>query len=385
MSKKNDKKKKKNKDQKAQESKLNANRTWLTPKIIRWGIVTFLSILIVFISLFWMPADLNYEITERYTFTPDEAGEVTLIVLLPTNGDYQEVFEPEVTWPGSWGSQPEGRLNQLNFSHDFESEEQFTAEITYRVHLWQGVARWHGQPVSPEDFAPTELILSDHPEIIAQAEQLEVSGNEVRTAQRIFRFTSQHLRWPQGDRLDIDLDALTALQSGVGGCSEHAALMVALSRAVNIPAKMVNGLALPETIPGIPQKETWNHPAGAHAWVEIFVDHTWQFADPSWAKPFFVRNLFGWTDGKHLVYDEMCVESEVYQALVSEAEENGTWIAAMSAPLRFVAWSDISVDGMVLIPEVTLLKVWDTRYLFMFSTILILVILTWITGNRKRT
>jgi hypothetical protein len=107
-------------------------------------------------------------------------------------------------------------------------------------------------------------------------------------------------------------------------------------------------------------------------------------ADPSWSGSFYKHDLFGWTDAKHLVYDESSQFSSTYQNLISDAEADGSLIGAMSAPMKFIAWSDLDVDNLSFTPQVTLKKVWDARWLMLFSSVIILVVLGWvILGKRK--
>ena len=377
MSKKKDKHEKKEKKTEARNNKQRS-------RVTRWAIVTLLSLVVVVLSLFWISGDLHYNITETYTFSAKDSGAIHLTVLLPTSGHYQEVLEPVIEWPGDWDMSLNGRLNVLRMAVDLEAGQTAEAVISYGVNLWQGTARWVGEPVTSEDLSPTDLIQSEHPEIVSQAESLQMASDEGGTVKQIFDFTIQHLEWPTEDRINADLSALEALQTGVGGCADHANLMAALCRALDIPARTISGLAMPETIPFVPMSATWNHPAGAHAWVEVFVDDVWQFADPSWSGQFYQRDLLGWTDGRHLAYDTVAHEAEVYLPLVEEAENEGTWIAAMSAPMRFVAWSDLPNESMEFTPRVTLQKTWDARLLMIFSVILIMVVLNWLFGENTR-
>jgi hypothetical protein len=181
-----------------------------------------------------------------------------------------------------------------------------------------------------------------------------------------------------GDRLIQDSSALRAYQKGVGGSIEHANLMSALCRAIDIPARPVGGLAMPEIFPFFLKSTTGGHTAEAHAWVELFVDDAWIMADPSWSSAFYKRSLFAWTGGRHLVYDTTADEARLYNSYVSFAEQNGTLVAAMSTPLRFVAWAEKPLAEVTLTPEVAIRKTWDTRFVWMISIILILIIINWV-------
>ena len=385
MSKKHNNNKKKNKKKKNQRKPWDRfKRRYLTPSLLWKGILVLVSLLIIILSLYWLPGDLHYEITETYQFTGDLGGPLTFVVLLPTTGPYQEVFEPEIEWPGTVDRSQEGKLQIIRFSTELSAGETVEARITFKVHLWQGSAVWYSEPATPEDLAATSEIQSDDPMIVAKAESLRVPQNQRRTVRKIFEFTNRHLEWPQDDRVNPEMSALKALQEGVGGYTEHAFLMAALCRAEEIPARVIDGLALPDSIPFIPVSTVWNHPAGSHTWVESFFNHTWYFADPSWANQFMKRAPFGWIDGRYLAYDEMGQEAAVFAPLIEEAEANGTWIAAMKAPLRFVGWSTVSNENIDFIPKVTLRKIWDSRYLLFISMILILWILAWVARDDRR-
>ncbi len=386
MSKKKDKKKKKEQEQKITvkkkaEQKKAYHRIWFS---IRWGIVVIIALVFVFLSLFWIPGELHYVITETYSFTSEADAPVFLAVLLPTSGHYQAVSAPEIDWPGVWDITSDGRLDILIMEGDFEAGETAQAVIKYQVDLFQGEARWIGDPVLPADLAASNKVQSDDPDIITQATALTVSGDDHATVRQIFDFTYEHLNWPQGTRINTDDSAARALETCVGGCAEHANLMTALCRAAGIPAHPISGLAMPESIPLIPMTAEWNHPAGAHAWVEVYVDDVWLMADPSWSEGFYRRDLYGWTDGKHLAYDTAEHEEQVYQSLLSEAEESGGWFAGMSAPMRFLAWSDLKAEEIAFTPEVSLRKTWDARYLMIFSVSLILIVMNWLIEEDRR-
>jgi transglutaminase-like putative cysteine protease len=354
------------------------------PHCIRWGIVVIIVLVFVFLSLYWIPGELHYVITETYTFTGEADAPVYLAVLLPTSGHYQHVTEPEITWPGVWEIRSDGRLDILLMEVDLKAGETAQAVIKYQVDLFQGEARWVGDPVLAEDLAPSEVVQSDDPSIIAQASALAVNGDDRATVRQIFDFTYQHLDLPQGTQINADDSAANALETCVGGCAEHANLMTALSRAAGIPAHPISGLAMPESVPLIPMTVDWNHPAGAHAWVEVYIDDVWQIADPIWSEEFYKRDLLGWTDGKHLAYDTAEHENLVYGSLLAEAKESDGWLVGMSAPMRFVAWSEMGVENMTFKPETSLRKTWDARYLMIFSSTLILLVVNWLIEEDRR-
>jgi hypothetical protein len=85
-------------------------------KAPRWRgrlVVAVLALIFVLISLYWVPAELNYRVTESYQITSSDTTDLHLAVLLPISGPYQTVSDPEVTWPGEWQTETIGRVNLL--------------------------------------------------------------------------------------------------------------------------------------------------------------------------------------------------------------------------------------------------------------------------------
>jgi len=379
------KKKKKALKAKREEQKKKAEARYRSQKWFSWGIVGLLSLVAVVLSLFWIPGEIHYMITETYTFTTAESTRVYLSVLLPTSGNYQEVLTPEITWPGSWTTEPVESMEVVRFESDLAVGETAEAVIRYQVNLSQGDAQWSGKPAIADDLAPSDVIQSDSPEIIDQAVKLTVTEDDLGSALEIFDFTRQYLVVDEHSS-DTALSALDVYHAGSGGSTEHANLMTALCRAANLPAHIVNGPVLPETLPFISVSFIREQLGSAQDWVEVYAGDQWQMADPSLAKRFFQQSLFGWTDGKHLVYGTASEMTQVSQAFTSELGKSGILIGEGSAPMHFTAWAEVPVDNITFTPAVTLRKTWDARYLMAFSVITILVVINWLLAkDRKRT
>jgi len=378
-------KKKKKKALKAEreEQKKKAKARYRSQQWFSWGLVGLLSLVAVILSLFWIPGEIHYMITETYTFTAAESTKVYLSVLLPTSGNYQEVLTPEITWPGSWTTEPVERMEFVRFETDLAAGETAEAVIQYQVNLSQGEAQWSGKPAIADDLVASEVIQSDFPEIIDQAAQLTATKDDLGSAFEIFNFTRQYLMMDE-DSADTGLSVLDVYHAGSGGSTEHANLMTALCRAADLPAHIVNGLVLPEALPFI--SVSFVREQRPQDWVEVLTGDQWQMADPSLAKRSFQRSLFGWTDGKHLVYGTASEMTQVSQAFASELGESGIKIGEASGPMHFTAWAEVPVDNITFTPAVTLRKTWDARYLMAFSVITILAVINWLLQqDRKRT
>jgi hypothetical protein len=357
MSKKKDKNKKKdNKQEKSQSrSPLKAwrwNRKW-----IRRGVLGLFCLAAVILSLYWMPAKLHYTFTQKYVFAVDEPAVVYLKVILPSSNPYQKISEPEITWPGIWEIETQGRLDVLRLVATVQKGETAEAVISYQVDLFQGLADWTGEPVRSDDLSPTAAIKSDAPDVLERAAALSVNGDERATVRRFYTFV----------RRDADTIA--------GGPETQVNRLAALSRAVDIPARPVSGLLLPDSLPFFRISLDGDGPTDI--WGEAQFEDAWHQVDPIRADAFFQRNLFGWTDGRHLTYDTPTRLAAVLGSQLDEAGAHGAWQVSSAGAFPFTAWADLAEEEGHLTRTVTLQKTWDGRWIMLLATVVILVVLNW--------
>ncbi|MEC9071387.1 MAG: transglutaminase-like domain-containing protein, partial [Myxococcota bacterium] len=71
-------------------------------------------------------------------------------------------------------------------------------------------------------------------------------------------------------------NVMEIIRDRTGSCSEHAALFVALARALSIPARTATGLAVGASREGAA--------LGWHAWSEVALDGYWIPVDPTWGQ-----------------------------------------------------------------------------------------------------
>lgn len=334
----------------------------------------------VVLAFFVLPATVRYQVTERYLLDAGRPGiPVHLGVLVPKTGPYQSVGKVQVTWDGFASQEPRGAVDLVRLDGVTPEGGSLEAVIDYDVTLWQGPARWQA-PAEPWHLAPQDEIEADHPLLVSQAAQL--TGEPSREgAYAIYRFVAGHLDWPSGSRMVGDQSAVVAYQSRVGVCGEFANLTTALCRAAGIPAESITGLAFPPTPPFLSSTATWSHPAGSHAWVEVYTGEQWEMADPSWASRLpFDRLWFGRNDGMHLSYGESAAHARVLREMQDWAEAGSELVAAMSAPLRFVA--SAHGEGVSVEPTVAVRKGWDGRWVTMLAFLAgSIVVFSWIEGR----
>jgi len=346
-----------NLDSKEISKKKNKKRMLSRKKVRRWiarGVLALLSLSFIFISLYRIPANLTYRVRESFSISSMDLTEINLIVLLPSTGSYQMLTEPEVVWPGSWQSEMFGRVNLIRLAGTIEAGETFTAVITYDVNLTMGEVSWTGEPVLSADLLPQEGIPSDSPDIIAQVESMKVENDLLATAMKIYDAVASQ-RDPQDSR-------------------DRANVLAALNRAAQIPTRVVTGWVLPDSIPLFGRRIA--NDTGLQAWNEVFLQENWQIEDATCCRPFVEQPLLGWTDGRHLVLDDVGDLESVTQFL---AEEDGqvSWQSnLLSSPPYIVSAQDGS-ETLEVIPGLTVTKTWDGRWAMAIAVVVILIVLEW--------
>ena len=383
MSKQNEKREKKEK-QNSGTMKLAKKGWWRRQKMRRVVIVVILSIFYFFVSFFWVPGDIYYRIKETYTFTSNEAASLNLAILLPTSGSNQEVFAPQVEWPGTWQTSNDDRLQVLTMETSIQADETIKAVIVYRVNLTLGTAQWVDDPVSAADTDASADVQSDAPEIIAQADLLQVEGDEGRTLHQIFDFTRIYLDEPQEIINDADESALAVFQNGSGGVVGRANLLAALSRASGLPARTISGLLLPDPIPFIPVTALGAYPGQNNTWNEVFYDSAWGLVDPNAAGGFYRPAALGWNDGKHLMYAKTDQAAQVMNDLLQNAEADSQWVSSSAESLRYVAWADVDQEMIEFSPKVSIMTTWDARWVMLVSLILITLMMAWLMEEKQQ-
>ncbi len=135
----------------------------------------------------------------------------------------------------------------------------------------------------------TQYVQSDAPEIQAQAQEilssLSADAQPLEKIRAVYAWVTKNIAY------DIETleqsgakiyDAVLVLQTKKAICNGYANLTAGLLRAMQIPAKVVNGIANPE---GLTQEQI-TLPVGIeglnHAWNEVLVDGRWITLDSTW-------------------------------------------------------------------------------------------------------
>ena len=137
-----------------------------------------------------------------------------------------------------------------------------------------------------EALRPTYAYECDNPQIVAMARGQV--GSRTDAEQACLKLQSFVRTFIVNKDRSSDETALAIVQHRTGTCSQHAILMVALCRAVGIPAKLVAGLVA----------HSKNELSG-HDWVQCYINGRWVDYDPTWGG-FDVSHVALWTGAQEV-------------------------------------------------------------------------------------
>ncbi len=152
----------------------------------------------------------------------------------------------------------------------------YAAEVELRHHV--------GQPDQIEEMRiadlPTEVLPYLYPSRYCESDKLQQLANDLfgllphgyRRVEGIRAWVNQRTRFTSGSS-SITTSAVDTYQQQVGVCRDFAHLMIALCRALNIPARFSSGLDYGAD-PAL-------GPTDFHAYVEVFLGDRWYIFDPS--------------------------------------------------------------------------------------------------------
>lgn len=139
---------------------------------------------------------------------------------------------------------------------------------------------------------PTALVQSDNPLIIETARELTGGSADVYgSVHAILQYVVDRMRYT----LTPDsFDAVYSFRTGKGNCQNYSHLAAALLRAVNIPARIVNGVTLKKayTIEAGEYEYSFDMAQGRHSWIEAYIPGAgWIPFDPQ-QTVYFVHNRY---------------------------------------------------------------------------------------------
>ena len=153
-------------------------------------------------------------------------------------------------WRNSRGK--ENKKMQLSFEAQVNSDNNYSKPISYKKRI----------ELFPYYLRNTEKIQTTSPIIFKKAKELTKNISEDnKKISKIYDFCAYQIgnKFVPGTE-----DALTCLKNESSDCGGKSRLMVALCRAIGIPARLIGGLLLDEGI----KNQT-------HVWCEVWKDNSW--------------------------------------------------------------------------------------------------------------
>ncbi len=154
-----------------------------------------------------------------------------------------------------------------------------TRIITVTAHMALARTANPSRLPEPSAFLSAQKYLESDNDRIQRKAAGFVADSRAGTAKRIYDWVSGSLRYDGYD--GKERGALYALDQRKGDCTEFMYLFSALCRADGIPARCMAGYVI--------QNNALLKPAGYHNWAEVYLDGTWQTADP--ANKVFLKSI----------------------------------------------------------------------------------------------
>ncbi|MEY2632401.1 MAG: hypothetical protein RIR00_1055 [Pseudomonadota bacterium] len=144
-------------------------------------------------------------------------------------------------------------------------------------HHWDSPAHLIEMPIHA---LPTDVLPYLYPSRYCESDKIQALANRefghippgYGRVDSIRSWVNQHLRFTSGSS-NFSTSAMDTLSQRVGVCRDFAHLMIAICRALNIPARFSSGLDYGAD-PAL-------GPTDFHAYVEVYLGHRWYLFDPS--------------------------------------------------------------------------------------------------------
>jgi transglutaminase-like putative cysteine protease len=208
-------------------------------------------------------------------------ADIELAVTAPTTLEFQIAIAPQ---PGAYVTE------SLEFMCNGKTvaAEEITGEHGTRIHRFDApegtvTASYQATIIGRADWAPVrdiDLVTYLRPSRYAEADkffgfaatEFGQVADSVTLLEQVSSWVGTRLKYVPGSSDPID-GAVDTLLAGAGVCRDYAHLVVALLRAVNVPARLVAVYA-----PGC-------EPMDFHAVAEAFVDGAWRVVDATCLAP----------------------------------------------------------------------------------------------------
>lgn len=208
---------------------------------------------------------VSYKYHVNYEFTFNQGSFYTIKSYLPTSNIRQQVIIPDHTGANQGLTFDEGENTHIEWKGHSDRDSIISFHFEYQGRPLS----YDIQPDIPYVYRlgsssftrPTELIQSDHPKIVALAQELALGNTALVDVIKAFYDFVYEI--PSSSSSELT-DALMALENREASCNGKSRLFVALCRSMRIPSRVAGGLILEEV-----SKKT------SHLWSEVQIGNEW--------------------------------------------------------------------------------------------------------------
>jgi transglutaminase-like putative cysteine protease len=235
--------------------------------------------------------ETEYDVQYQVLFKNSGPGVITRLLLrlaLPANRDPSQQVQMSKSEYGT-GKKYEDENNNV-FTEielfNIKAMDEVPVTITHKVAVSQlqfNLDNCNGKTIT-KFLQPEQWTESDSSEIVALTKQITLDKQTpCAKARAIYDWIGINIKY--GGYTGEDRGALFCLTTKSGDCSEFSYLMIAMCRAVGIPARFIEGFAYEASKTQISDLK--------HDWVEIYLSGIgWVPADPTWGRSKINRDAY---------------------------------------------------------------------------------------------
>jgi len=231
-----------------------------------------------------------------------DSREINLNWTVPENhANFQTVKILNFSTIPSWTTTDENGNNIAHFSVNPSPNGKLnismTALITVNATQYQGLSEPIQYDTDSAIFRtytqPEKFIESNNPIIIDMAHNITQSFlGPLNRSQALCTWVHHNLKYSNFS--ETPGGAIWALENRIGDCSEYAFLFVAMCRADNIPARVLNGIVTSSINATSWGNKNWEDVG--HDWAEVYLpSQGWVWVDPT-------SGFYGCSDGEHIAF-----------------------------------------------------------------------------------
>lgn len=205
----------------------------------------------------------------HYRYTEVARNSVQSIKMMPQSSRHQSVENWHISVPGQYSCQRDAFNNLWITATQRHDYRYLTIMAQGVVDLYATEVGYVETDLSPMIFLQRtemtrcDLTMSDfaHSVVVAKDRKSLIVLSEKILEQVPY----------QPESTSVTTSAIEAFYAGQGVCQDHAHILIAMCRALQLPARYVSGYIYDENQPHL----------ASHAWAEIFVDNEWYCFDVS--------------------------------------------------------------------------------------------------------